>query len=91
MENDESCFRERKNSITISEQDLKDLVECTVCLEIPNHTPIYQCPRHGSLKYISNFKKNAPCKILYIFDLSNLVFLLSNIFLNIFFWKLDWY
>ena len=52
MENDESCFRERKNSITISEQDLKDLVECTVCLEIPNHTPIFQCPRHGSLIYL---------------------------------------
>ena len=85
MENDETQFRGRKNSITISEQDLKDLVECTVCLEIPNHTPIYQCPRHGSLKYISNFKKMLPARFYIFFDLANLVFFYCQIFFSVYF------
>ena len=31
------------SKVALSDDDLKDLLECPICLTIPNEGPIYQC------------------------------------------------
>ena len=65
LDSKESMENHQAQSLAVTEEGLKDVLECPVCLEVPRQPPIYQCERGHCVCSVCHAKlTNCPvCRI----------------------------